>query len=95
MELHVVVQMVDGFARGDGATPTVVGAFTNREVAAQVRVLAGPRAQLGTVILDRVPEGMVASARDLGLDWFPPEAEADPVADAPAPAPAHRHRRPR
>ncbi len=64
-KLHVVVHLVGGYVREDSQQPAIAGVYTCAEKAELVRLCAGPGAIVQEVLLDAIPPGYVAAAKEL------------------------------
>ncbi len=64
-KLHVVVHLVGGYAREDSPQPAIAGVYTCADKAELVRLCAGQGAIVQEVILDAIPPGYVAAAKEL------------------------------
>lgn len=71
--LHVVATLSAGFAREDSPSASVVGAYTNAEVADAVRRVAGFGASVIAVELNHIPPGLRRAMQELGIKL--PETE--------------------
>lgn len=77
MEIHVVAIKNSGFAPEDAGSASTLGAFTDPQLAAQVKTLWGPSASVRPVRLNAVPEGVRSMAVELGMQLREPaESEA-------------------
>lgn len=64
MELHVVVTLAPGYAREDASTASLIGAYTDAEVAESVRKCSMNRdARVVPVSLDAIPQGVRENAK--------------------------------
>lgn len=75
MDLFAVVTTVGGFAREDASRPSVVGIYSDRAIANQVKTLTGFGAEVVPVALNVVPEGLRRSAEQLGFSIQEPAAD--------------------
>lgn len=67
MTLPVVVSMVGGFAREDASTPSVVGAYTNPELAAKLAIIRGFGSVVLPVEVDVIPPGLLQDAEAMKI----------------------------
>ncbi len=67
-KLHVVVHLVGGYAREDSPQAAIAGVYTCADKAELVRLCAGPGAIVQDVLLDAIPPGYVAAAKELFPD---------------------------
>lgn len=65
--LHIVSTLSAGFAREDSPSSSVVGAYTDPEVADAVRRVSGFDAKVTAIELDRIPAGLHQTMLDLGM----------------------------
>ena len=65
--LYAVVQTIGGFAREDAPQAQCVGIYADKQVADQVKRLAGSGAAVQPIELDVVPPGFVQIAQQMGL----------------------------
>ena len=66
--LHVVITSVGGYAKDDQSKPTVIGAYTNPEVARLVRLCCGSRASVQPIEVDSISIGIREYARKLNVE---------------------------
>lgn len=66
-ELHVVVAMSGGFAREDAPTPSLVGVYTDPDLAKKVALAYGFSATVTPVKVDHIMPGVLQNMQALGL----------------------------
>lgn len=67
MQLHLVITLVGGYAREDQSHASVIGAYTDPEVARVVRLCCGSQASVQIIEVDAIPLGVREFARNLSL----------------------------
>lgn len=65
--LHVVTDLIAGFAREDASRAGLVGAYHDKDMAEAVRKVAGFDATVSSVVVDHVPPGYVQAMVELGI----------------------------
>lgn len=71
LEIFVVATTQGGYAREDAPVATVVGVYTDAEIARKVSIAYGFGATVTPVILDHVSTGIAAHAEAIGYDLTP------------------------
>lgn len=67
MLLHVVITTVGGYVRDGQGTPTVIGIYTDTEVARVVCQCCGSRASVKPIQVDAIPIGVREYAKKLKI----------------------------
>ncbi len=65
LTIHIVHKPIGGFAREDRDDSHVVGAYTDADVAKKVSIAS--HAQVTSIELDHIPEGILSSIKELGM----------------------------
>lgn len=65
--LHIVTHLIGGFAREDNPTVSVIGAFTNPDMANLLKRVAGASATVTQIEVDHVPPGLMQAIKEMGL----------------------------